>query len=135
MTEEDEYHVDFCVGVAHVANDGTRFHFVHVVAGDDVLIARGRDQQVHVADDFVQLQYAESIHAVNNNKRMTQFLRILIGNRRRFFFFFKMYFSLMKYFFSLKRSTRGISRIPEASIERQDRPEPRSSFQGSLKLL
>ena len=98
MTEEDEYHVDFCVGVAHVANDGTRFHFVHVVAGDDVLIARGRDQQVHVADDFVQLQYAESIHAVNNNKRMTQFLRILIGNRRRFFFFFKMYFSLMKYF-------------------------------------
>ena len=41
-------HVYLCVAVAHVTDDTTILHLVHVVPGHNVLIAGGRDHDIHL---------------------------------------------------------------------------------------
>ena len=49
------HHIDLRVGVTHVTHDAAVFHLVHVITGHHGLVAGGRDHNIHVFDDGLQL--------------------------------------------------------------------------------
>ncbi len=59
----ERHDVDLGVGVSHVADDAAVLHLVHVLAGDDALVAGGRDDDVHVLDDVLELDHLIAVHA------------------------------------------------------------------------
>jgi hypothetical protein len=54
--------------VPHVAHNTAILHLVHVFPIDNILIAGGRDHNIHVSDHFVQLHNPKAIHAAQNEK-------------------------------------------------------------------
>lgn len=68
------HHIDLGVGVPHIADNGAGLHFVHVLAREHVLIAGGRDEEVHAADDLVQLDDAETVHAVTSKRKRVNYV-------------------------------------------------------------
>jgi hypothetical protein len=46
----ERHDVDFGVGVAHVADDGTVLQLVHVLPGHDALVASCSDHDVHLVE-------------------------------------------------------------------------------------
>ena len=68
------YDVDLGVGVTHVAENAAGLHLVHGVAGDDVLVAGARDDDVGLTHHLVELDDAEPLHAANKQHASRQTL-------------------------------------------------------------
>ena len=56
------HHVNLRVRVAHVTEQGPVLHPVHVVAGDDILVPGGRDDDIHLTDHLAHLHHTETVH-------------------------------------------------------------------------
>mmetsp|Transcript_17318 Transcript_17318/g.34925 ORF Transcript_17318/g.34925 Transcript_17318/m.34925 type:complete len:401 (+) Transcript_17318:560-1762(+) len=56
-------HVDFVVEVANVTDDGVVLHLLHVLEHDDVLVSGGGDDDVNSADDVLEADDLEALHA------------------------------------------------------------------------
>ena len=54
--------IDLVVEMADIANDGLVFHFRHVVVGDDVEIARRRDENISFVRGVVHGHDAIAFH-------------------------------------------------------------------------
>lgn len=55
-------HIDLGAGVTHVADNAAALHAVHVIPGDDTLVARCRDHHVHAAYHLSESHHSVSIH-------------------------------------------------------------------------
>ena len=55
-------HVDLVVEVTDVADDRALLHPLHVRRGDDVEVARRRDEDVRRLDDVLQRQHLVAVH-------------------------------------------------------------------------
>merc|ERR1712048_515360 len=56
-------HLDLVVEVADVANDSIIFHLLHVLQGDDLEVACGGYEDVHLADNALHRDHLEAFHA------------------------------------------------------------------------
>mmetsp|Transcript_61254 Transcript_61254/g.134677 ORF Transcript_61254/g.134677 Transcript_61254/m.134677 type:complete len:239 (-) Transcript_61254:1381-2097(-) len=56
-------HVDLIVEVANVPNNGVVLHQLHVLEGDDIEVACGRDEDVDRGDDLLKRHHLEALHA------------------------------------------------------------------------
>merc|ERR1712217_270444 len=56
-------HLDLIVEVANVANEGVIFHLLHVLQGDDLEVACGGYENVHLADNALHRDNLEAFHA------------------------------------------------------------------------
>merc|ERR1711972_253787 len=56
-------HVNFVVKVPDVANNGIVLHELHVLNRDDIEIARGRHENIHLADNFLHGRNLKALHA------------------------------------------------------------------------
>ena len=57
------------VRVSHVADDAAVLHLVHVFSGDDILVAGGGDNNVHLADHFTKLHRPHTVHAARQRHK------------------------------------------------------------------
>jgi hypothetical protein len=56
------YHIDFSIGMSHVAHHTAVLHLVHMLSGDHILVASCRYYNVYRSDHLVQFDNTEAIH-------------------------------------------------------------------------
>merc|ERR1719245_892052 len=56
-------HVDLVVKVTDVAHDRVVLHLRHVLSHDNVLVAGGGDEDIHISDHILQSLHADALHA------------------------------------------------------------------------
>ena len=57
------YHIYFCVGMSHIADDTSCFQAVHVTSTDHVLIACTRYYNINITYNLLNTHNSEPIHA------------------------------------------------------------------------
>lgn len=55
-------HVDLIIEVPNIANNSIILHLLHVVHHDDVLVARGGDEDIGRGDDILQSEHGDALH-------------------------------------------------------------------------
>merc|ERR1712187_477135 len=57
------FHLDLVIEVADVANDGVVLHLLHVLQGDNLEVACGGHEGVHLVENALNLNHLEALHA------------------------------------------------------------------------
>lgn len=62
------YNINLSIRMAHIANNTTVLHFVHMFSCDNVLVSSCSDHNINISNDFIQFYNSKAVHAERVNK-------------------------------------------------------------------